>query len=75
MKIRHRTRFPAGLALLAAMGFITTLAATILAVAPPPDEPNQYLYVSKVIGLAIVLVSVGAGIYFLSGRKKLIKIS
>lgn len=70
MRIRKRTRSPTGLAVLAVMGFTTTLASSILAVVPAADEANQYLYVTKVIGLAIVLVGVGAGIYLLSNRGK-----
>jgi amino acid transporter len=52
-----------------ALGLATTAASTALAVAPPPDEPNQALYVAKVVGLAAVMLGAGALLY-LAGKRR-----
>jgi glutamate:GABA antiporter len=49
--------------LLAVIGFLTTSAAIVLSVIPEEDEPNKRLAVAKVVGLALLLVVVGAAIY------------
>jgi amino acid transporter len=53
---------------LAAMGFLTTVAAIVLACVPSDDEPNKMLAVVKIVGASIVLVAIGFGIYA-AGRR------
>ncbi len=52
---------------LAAMGFITTAASTVLAVVPPAGDPHPALAVGKVVGGTALLLAVGVGLYA-SGR-------
>ena len=49
------------------LGLATTAGSTVLAVVPSPDEPNQVLYVAKVVGLAAMLLGAGALLY-LAGK-------
>lgn len=51
------------IAVLAGLGFFTVAASMILAVVPPESESRPGLYVGKVVGLAVVLVVGGMGIY------------
>jgi glutamate:GABA antiporter len=55
--------------MLAVIGLLTTSAAIVLSVIPEQDEPNKRLAVAKVVGLALLLVVVGAAIY-LTGRRR-----
>jgi glutamate:GABA antiporter len=55
--------------LLAALGFIVTLAAIVLACVPADDDPNKTLAVIKIVGGSAVLVAVGAAIYLLGKRR------
>ena len=50
------------------LGLATTAGSTALAVIPPPDEPNQALYVAKVVGLATLLLGAGAFLYLARKR-------
>ena len=59
---------PAAIAL-ASLGFVVTTLSIVLACVPPADEPDKMLAVVKVVGSSVVLVAVGAVIYFL-GRPK-----
>jgi amino acid transporter len=66
------TRVPGGspvAVLLAALGFLTTVAAIVLACIPPDDEPNKTLAVVKVVGGSAALVGIGIVIY-LAGRRR-----
>ena len=54
---------------LAALGFCTTAGSIGLAMVPAEDEPDQLLAVTKVVGLTVLLVLVGAGVYF-AGRRR-----
>ncbi|HWW84674.1 MAG TPA: APC family permease [Vicinamibacterales bacterium] len=54
---------------LAVLGFLTTVAAIVLAAIPAEDDPNKLLAVTKVVGLTLVLVAAGVGIY-LAGRRR-----
>jgi amino acid transporter len=54
---------------LAALGFCTTAGSIGLAMVPAEDEPDKLLAVTKVVGLTLLLVLVGAGVY-LAGRRR-----
>ncbi len=60
---------PAAGRLLAALGFLVTLAAIVLACVPADDEPNKTFAVIKIVGGSAVLVAAGALIYF-AGRRR-----
>ena len=55
--------------LIAVIGFITTTLTIILSSVPQPDDPNKPLAVLKVVGGSIVLLAIGAWLYW-SGKKK-----
>jgi amino acid transporter len=55
--------------LLGAVGFTTTMIAIGLSFIPPPDEPNQLLAVIKVAGGTVLLLGLGAWLYWM-GRKR-----
>jgi hypothetical protein len=48
---------------LALVGFATTTVAIFLSLVPGADEPNKPLAVVKVLGLTMVLLAAGAGLY------------
>lgn len=48
---------------LAMLGFATTAFSIVLALVPPPDEPNPTLAIFKVVGVTAVLLLAGAMIY------------
>lgn len=54
---------------IAIVGFITTTLTIALSTIPQPDEPNKPLAILKVVGGSILLVLIGAGIYW-SGKKR-----
>jgi amino acid transporter len=56
------------------VGLVTTLAMIVLAVFPSPDEPRKLLAVVKVVGLTLVLLGAGVGVY-LSGRRRALEIA
>lgn len=56
--------------LAAAIGFVTTLFAVILAVVPPENEPNKTLAVTKILGLTLLMVGSGAAFYGAAARRK-----
>lgn len=65
-------RIPGGRATiiaLAVIGLVTTLGSMTLAAIPPPDDPNQALAVTKVVGLTLVLLGTGVAVYR-SGRRR-----
>ena len=55
--------------LVAIVGFLTTTLTILLSVIPQPDEANKPLAVLKIVGGSIVLVSLGAGIYWYGKRR------
>ncbi len=55
--------------LIAIVGFLTTLLTIVLSVIPQPDEPNKPLAILKVVGGSIVLVLIGASIYWAGKRR------
>jgi len=55
--------------LLAAVGFLTTSFTIALSMLPQPDEPNKLLAVAKIVGSTLVLLAVGAWIYW-SGKRR-----
>ena len=55
--------------LLSVLGFVTTVAATILSVIPAADEINKPLAVAKVVGLALVLALIGVAIYLIGSKR------
>jgi len=56
---------------LGALGFFTTAVSIVLACVPPDDEPNKMLAVVKVVGSSIVLVGIGAIVYWLGSRRRI----
>jgi glutamate:GABA antiporter len=54
---------------LAAIGFTTTTISVGLAMLPADDEPSKPLAVLKIIGLTLVMIGVGVGLY-VAGRRK-----
>lgn len=46
-----------------------TAVAIALALIPAEDEPNKLLAITKVAGLTILLVAVGALVYFFGARR------
>jgi amino acid transporter len=54
---------------LGALGFLVTALSIVLACVPPEEEPNKSLAVVKVVGSSLVLVAIGAGVYF-AGRRR-----
>jgi len=64
--------FPGGrmtIAVLALLGFATTLGSMMLAFVPPPEELNPALAVLKVAGLTAVLLVGGAAVYVAGSRR------
>jgi len=55
--------------LVAVIGFITTTLTIVLSSVPQPDEPNKPLAILKVVGGSIVLLAIGAWLYW-SGKRK-----
>jgi len=53
----------------ASIGFLTTLFATVLSLFPSPDDPHIFLAAAKILGSTAVLVGVGIALY-LYGRSK-----
>ena len=56
---------------LAAVGFLVSVAAIVLACVPADDDPNKTLAVIKIVGASVVLFAAGAAIYFTGTRKRL----
>jgi amino acid transporter len=54
--------------LIAVVGLIATTLTIVLSTIPQPDEPNKALAVLKVVGGSILLVGMGAGIYWTGKR-------
>lgn len=48
---------------LAVVGFTVTTAAIFLSLVPATDEPNKLLAVLKVVGITVVLLALGGGLY------------
>ena len=55
--------------LIAVVGFITTTVTIVLSSVPQPDDPNKPLAVIKVVGGSIVLLGIGAWLYWTGKRK------
>jgi amino acid transporter len=53
---------------LALLGLATTVAGIVLAVIPPPEEPQKALAVAKVVGGTLFLIVAGAVVYW-RGRR------
>ncbi len=60
---------PAVARVLAALGFLVSLAAIVLACVPADEEANKVLAVVKVVGSSASLVAIGAMIYFVGKRR------
>jgi amino acid transporter len=54
---------------LAILGFTTTTLTILLSCVPQADDPNKFLAVLKVVGGSVVLVAIGAGIYWTGKRR------
>jgi amino acid transporter len=55
---------------LAILGLLTTTISSILACIPPAEEPHKFLAVVKLLGSSLLMVGVGAVIYWLGKSKK-----
>jgi amino acid transporter len=65
-------RVPGGAAIarpMAALGFVVSLAAIVLACVPADEEPHKTLAVVKVVGSSAALVAIGAMMYFMGKRR------
>jgi glutamate:GABA antiporter len=66
-------RIPGGRIMVKAMGalgILSTLIAVGLSLLPRADEPNKALAVSKVLGLSLLLLAIGAGLYWNGMRRR-----
>jgi amino acid transporter len=54
---------------LASLGFLTTAISIALACVPAADDPNKPLAVLKIVGLSILMLAIGSGVY-LTGKKR-----
>ncbi len=54
---------------LAAIGFVVTFAAIVLACVPADDDPNKTIAVIKIVGGSAVLVALGSIVYVLGKRR------
>jgi amino acid transporter len=54
---------------MAVLGLTTTAISSVLACIPPESDPNKVIAVIKLIGSSVVLVGVGAVVYWLGKRK------
>ncbi len=54
---------------LASLGFVVTAISIVLACVPPDEEPNKVLAVTKVVGLSLALVAIGAVVYAMGRRR------
>jgi glutamate:GABA antiporter len=52
------------------LGFLTTSISIVLATVPAEDDPNKFLAVTKTIGLTVLMVGIGAAIYWLRRRER-----
>lgn len=57
--------------LVSIVGFLTSSATILLALFPPPDEPNKPLAMVKIVGLTGLLLAMGVFIYFTGKRRAL----
>src|SRR5436853_4964087 len=57
---------------LAILGLLTTIVSSVLACIPPAEEPHKFLAVVKLRGSSLVMVGLGAIIYWIgkSGTTK-----
>jgi len=65
-------RLPGGaltVRVLATLGFVTTAASLALAVVPAASEPNKPLAVAKILGLTVLLIGTGIGLYAVGARR------
>lgn len=58
------------IAIAAAIGFATTVAAAILAIFPADDDPNKTLSVLKVFALTGLMVGAGVAVYLVGRRRQ-----
>ena len=57
---------------LAVVGFLTTAVSIVLACIPADEEPDKPLAILKVVGSSVVLVALGAVVYW-SGRRRALR--
>ncbi|HTY43229.1 MAG TPA: APC family permease [Thermoanaerobaculia bacterium] len=77
IKLRGEARVPgfripggsAGVAILGVVGLVTTLGSIFLSLVPAEDNPSPALAVVKVLGLTIVMVTLGVVVYA-RGRRR-----
>lgn len=55
---------------LAGLGFLTTSVAIVLSLIPADDETNKPLAVLKVVGLTVLLLGIGVGVYLRGKRRR-----
>jgi amino acid transporter len=61
----------ATIVVLGSIGLLTTLGSMALAVIPAPEDPHKALAVTKVVGLTLLLLAAGVGVY-VAGRRRAI---
>src|SRR5712691_8317353 len=54
---------------LAILGLLTTIVSSVLACIPPAEEPHKFLAVVKLLGSSVVMVAIGAVIYWIGKSK------
>ncbi|MEX1246326.1 MAG: APC family permease [Thermoanaerobaculia bacterium] len=66
-------RVPGGAASVAALGVVglfTTAASIVLALFPAEDTPDKLFAVGKVVGLTVVMLAAGVGVYVAGKRRR-----
>ena len=56
--------------MLACVGLVTTSLSIVLALVPAEDEAHKTLAVVKVAGLTLLLLGLGAGLYYLAESRR-----
>ena len=52
------------------VGLATVLISIVLSCLPPADDPNPRLAVIKVVGSSLMMVAIGAGLYFVGRYRR-----
>jgi amino acid transporter len=62
---------PRGVAILGVVGLVTTAVSIVLALIPAAETPDKPFAVAKVVGLTVVMLGAGIGVYARGKRRRL----